>query len=100
MIAMSHSRSGLAPLRLLRSTWVLAVAGSALLLGGCWERPPVDSEQIGFRGVAMQKVDNPRREAEKIAANVAPEAPPAAPAEGPKAGDIYQNVHAVTGAWT
>jgi photosynthetic reaction center cytochrome c subunit len=92
MIAMSHSRSGLAPLRLLRSTWVLAVAGSALLLGGCWERPPVDSEQIGFRGVAMQKVDNPRREAEKIAANVAPEAPPAAPAEGPKAGDIYQNV--------
>ncbi len=70
---------------------VLGVAG-ALLLSGCWERPPVDSEQIGFRGVQMQTVDNPRKADDKVALNQAPEAPAPAAAAGPKAGDIYQNV--------
>jgi photosynthetic reaction center cytochrome c subunit len=62
-----------------------------LSLGGC-ERPPVDTEQGGYRGLGMVGVTNPRIMEEKVKANVAPE--PAAPpvAAGPKASEIYSNV--------
>ncbi len=37
-----------------------------------WERPPMDSEQLGFRGTGMEQITNPRK-AEKIrAANPLP----------------------------
>jgi photosynthetic reaction center cytochrome c subunit len=78
-----------------RSLAVLAVAGSSMLLSGCWEHPPVDSEQIGFRGVGMAKIQNPRVGEQLLAANVVPDSPPPAPDMGdaaPKAAAIYQNV--------
>ncbi len=71
----------------------LAIA-AALVVGlttGC-ERPPMESTQIGYRGVSMEQVKNPRIEAEKMAANQVPVATPPASADGPKAGEIYQNV--------
>ncbi len=37
-----------------------------------WERPPMDSEQLGYRGLGMEQITNPRL-AEKVrAANTAP----------------------------
>lgn len=75
------------PLRvlMLASTLVLG------LLAGC-ERPPVETVQSGYRGTGMEQVYNPRLLAEQAPANEAP-APlePASP-DGPKAGQIYQNV--------
>jgi photosynthetic reaction center cytochrome c subunit len=64
---------------------------AALLLTGC-ERPPVHSTQIGYRGVAMEQVQNPRLLAARYAANVLPPISPPAPAGGPKAGAVYKNV--------
>jgi len=73
-----------------------ALAGAALvaatLLGGCFEAPPVDSEQIGFRGVGMQTMQSTERADALAAANVLPAALPAPPEGGPLAKDIYQNV--------
>lgn len=66
----------------------LTVLVSGVILTGC-ERPPIDTEQVGYRGTAMVLVDNPRAEKAEIVIPT-PQAP-AAPG-GPKAGDIYQNV--------
>ncbi|MFZ5558081.1 MAG: photosynthetic reaction center cytochrome PufC [Pseudomonadota bacterium] len=57
-----------------------------------FEAPPMDTAQIGYRGLAMEQVANPRLQAAKVAANQVPEPVPAVPAEGPKASEIYQNV--------
>ncbi|MFC3147994.1 photosynthetic reaction center cytochrome PufC [Piscinibacterium candidicorallinum] len=72
------------------------IALSALVLGtallaGC-ERPPVTSVQNGPRGTAMVQVYNPRTVAAQVPQNIPPEASPQVPAEGPKAGEVYQNV--------
>ena len=64
-----------------------AAALAALALTAC-ERPPVESEQVGYRGTAMVQVNNPR-----LAVEVDAPAPlPPVPQVGPKAGDIYQSV--------
>ncbi|CAN5337651.1 hypothetical protein BH11PSE10_BH11PSE10_18310 [soil metagenome] len=62
-----------------------------VLLAGC-ERPPVDTVQRGYRGTGMEQVYNPRLLAEQAASNKAPEPLDAASPDGPKAGQIYQNV--------
>ena len=70
---------------------------SALLLGvtalmaGC-ERPPIASQQTGFRGTGMVEMDNPRMKAKLVNANALPEASPKADPNGPKAGTLYKNV--------
>jgi photosynthetic reaction center cytochrome c subunit len=71
----------------------LAIAAIGLLglLAGC-ERPPVETLQGGYRGLAMEEVINPRLDAIKAAKNVVPAAIPAAPADGPLASAVYQNV--------
>lgn len=66
-----------------------ALMGLAVLTVACGERPPIDSEQIGYRGTAMGTVSNPRL---PQADNSMPAAQPAASSAGPRAGDIYQNV--------
>ncbi|MFK7861253.1 MAG: photosynthetic reaction center cytochrome PufC [Granulosicoccus sp.] len=73
---------------------VSAVALLALGLQGCWEAPPMESEQIGFRGVAMWQTANPDVTDPLVALNQVPVALPATPdvPGAPKAGDIYQNV--------
>jgi photosynthetic reaction center cytochrome c subunit len=75
----------------LRGLAALSV-GAALLLTGC-ERPPAKYTQQGFRGTAMQQVENPRTLAAAQAAlpAVPADTPPAGP-DGPKAKDVYQNV--------
>ena len=67
----------------------------AMLFMAGWERPPIDSTQVGFRGVALEQNVNPRLEEDRIAANVVPEEPweLTLPEEGePLAGEIYENV--------
>ena len=66
----------------------VAAVLAAALLSGC-ERPPIETEQVGYRGTGMVQVTNPRAEAPD---NTVPVSQPPASAAGPKAGDIYQNV--------
>jgi len=83
------------------NTHRIAIAGVALalagLLAGC-ERPPVETVQRGFRGTGMTEVYNPRLLAAREALNAVPEAQPAVPAnpDGPKAGQVFQNVKVLT----
>lgn len=71
---------------------LLFVGSAALLAAGC-ERPPMHSEQVGYRGTGIVQISNPRITAAVQAANVLPEAIPALPAtEGPKASQVYKNV--------
>ncbi len=73
---------------------LLGVAGlvvaAVLLLS--FERPPVRTTQIGFRGVGMHDLNNPRALAVRVAANRLPEVPDAADADGPKASETFENV--------
>jgi photosynthetic reaction center cytochrome c subunit len=75
-----------------RSLQLLAVGGLAAALVGCGERPPVVAKQLGYRGTGMEQVSNPRLIAEAAPLHVAPPSAPAASPEGPKAGQVYQNV--------
>jgi photosynthetic reaction center cytochrome c subunit len=74
-----------------RTSVLLATTAAAVLMVGC-ERPPVDSVQIGYRGTGMEQVYNPRTLAKGAALNAAPESAPAASSDGPRAGQVYQNV--------
>ena len=67
-----------------------AVLGAALL-SGC-DIPPQETVQRGYRGTGMEAVYSPEVLADLVAANQVPEAIPAVSSDGPKAGDIYQNV--------
>ena len=58
----------------------------------------LEAEQIGYRGVAMETVSNPRIRGPILAANMPPpksQIPPG-PAVGPKAKDIYKNTFNIT----
>jgi photosynthetic reaction center cytochrome c subunit len=68
------------------------VLGFAALAAGC-ERPPVDTVQRGYRGLAMVEVYNPRIVAREVAANRAPEPLAPAPAGTPAADSVYKNIH-------
>ena len=74
-----------------RTSVLLSTLAAAALLAGC-ERPPMDTKQIGYRGTAMEQVDNPRIVAAKQAANVPPAALDPGSPDGPKAKDVLQNV--------
>jgi len=64
---------------------------AAAALAGC-ERPPVITEQNGYRGTGMDQIYNPRILAKQAGLHVPPAEIPAVPAGGPKAGQVYQNV--------
>jgi photosynthetic reaction center cytochrome c subunit len=74
-------------------TSVRLIAGAlvGVLLAGC-ERPPVKPSQLGFRGVGMEQVVNPRTEAKTLAANAMPELIPPVKPGGQFASKAYQNV--------
>ena len=67
---------------------------SAALLSGC-DIPPQETVQRGYRGTGMEAVYSPEVLQELVAANQVPAAIPAVSSEGPKAGDVYQNVQAL-----
>jgi len=82
---MNHATSNTRP-------WLRLIAlGSLVLLAAC-ERPPMETKQQGYRGTGMVQIVNPRLQGDVAAANQIPVSIPPASAEGPKAGQVYQNV--------
>ncbi len=69
---------------------VTALAGG-LVLAAC-EPPPVVTVQRGFRGTGMQQVYHPANLRAEVDKNAPPPVTPSASPDGPKAGQIYQNV--------
>jgi photosynthetic reaction center cytochrome c subunit len=76
---------------------VFAAALCALVVLLTLERPPALSSQVGFRGVGMQDLSNPRTLAVQVAANRLPEVPDAADTDGPKASETFENVQVLGG---
>ena len=76
----------------MRNLFLGGIATCTLLLSGCWERPPIEPTQNGYRGLAMGEMINPRLMAAKTAANALPEVLPPALEGGPTAGSIHKNV--------
>ncbi|MCK7575063.1 MAG: photosynthetic reaction center cytochrome PufC [Chromatiales bacterium] len=68
----------------------VAVVASVVLLG-C-ERPPPETVQLGYRGVAMEQNYNPRLLEASLKENLPLESLPAAAPGGPKVSDVYENV--------
>jgi photosynthetic reaction center cytochrome c subunit len=70
---------------------LLGLAAAVAVTTGC-ERLPMDSTQIGYRGLAMERVINPRTAAALAANNQMPVPLPATTSDPPMAKDIYQNI--------
>jgi photosynthetic reaction center cytochrome c subunit len=66
------------------------------VLAGCGERPPVHTEQLGYRGTGMEQNRNPRLLQKVVAANQVGNIQPPADTSGPLAKDIYQNVQVLS----
>jgi len=77
----------------LRLIAALTLAG---ILAGCGERPPIETEQLGYRGTGMEQNRNPRLLAKVVAANQVGNILPPADASGPLAKDVYQNVQVLS----
>ncbi len=75
----------------LRSCIPILVLALTASLTAC-ERPPVEVDQLNYRGLGLETVKNPRRLEDKLEASQIPAALPPVPAVGPKASEIYQNV--------
>jgi photosynthetic reaction center cytochrome c subunit len=79
--------------RPIRNITVALGLAATLLMTGCWERPPMESKQLGYRGTGMVDITNPRIDGPVLAAQTIPEVVPAAGDDVPiLAGDIYENV--------
>jgi len=70
----------------------VALLTAAMLLTAGWSRPPVHAAQLGYRGVAIGQISNPRAEELVKFANSLPEPLDPAPATGKKASAEYKNV--------
>ncbi|WP_372621433.1 photosynthetic reaction center cytochrome PufC [Falsiroseomonas sp.] len=88
-------------MRPLKLSWtaqaLIALAGLLVLLIVIFtfERPPVRTAQVGYRGVAMEQLQNPRTARLIVARNQVPEALPAADPptdDADKASAVYENV--------
>ena len=69
-----------------------AVIAAIGLLTACGERPPIKTEQLGYRGTGMEQNVNPRIMAKLVEANQVGPVQPAADGSGPLASEVYQNV--------
>ena len=77
---------------LLLSVVIAMLLGVAMLVMPGWDRPPLKSQQLGYRGLGMVEIDNPRVLAAGQAAHATPAAlAPVAPG-GPSAGSTFKNV--------
>ncbi|MBC7283868.1 photosynthetic reaction center cytochrome PufC [Hoeflea sp.] len=70
---------------------------AAILFGADWDMPPVDTEQIGYRGTGMVLVKDREKQEDLRLANLAPEPLYEADPEGDRAGDVYENVQVLGG---
>ena len=73
----------------------LAAVVASVFVAGC-EAPPPETVQLGYRGLAMEHVQNPGDLARSYKANQPPEVIPAAPPGGPKVSAVYENVQVLS----
>ena len=73
-----------------------ALVAALGLLAACGERPPIDVQQIGYRGTGMEQNVNPRIRAALTAKNQIGGIQPPADTSGPLAKDLYQNVQVLS----
>lgn len=66
--------------------------GAAVLFGADWDTPPVDTDQIGYRGTGMFLTKDREKQADLRLANAVPEPLYEADPEGDRASDVYENV--------
>jgi photosynthetic reaction center cytochrome c subunit len=74
---------------------LLAVVAATLLSIAVflrWERPPMVSEQYGYRGTGMEGIINPRKAAKLATANAVPAPQEKVEPSGTKASAVYENV--------
>jgi len=72
-----------------------SLLGIAMLTTAGWDVPPIETEQVGWRGVAMETVVNPRTRADLIEdSQFPPEVWPLeeSPEGTPLASEVYENV--------
>jgi photosynthetic reaction center cytochrome c subunit len=74
-----------------RFSIAMTAAITAVAVGGC-DWPPPKTKQVGYRGVGMEQVENPKTLAKKLAAIKLPDVLPPADPGGKKASQVYQNV--------
>ncbi len=75
---------------------VFALLTVAMLFTAGWSRPPIVGQQIGYRGLAMDRITTPAAVQRLKRANALPDAIPPASPEGPRAVDVYKNVQVLT----
>jgi len=75
---------------------VATLAAMLGLLAACGERPPIEVQQVGYRGTGMEQNVNPRLREKLIAVNQIGGVQPPADASGPLAKDVYQNVQVLS----
>ena len=66
--------------------------GAAMLTGAGWDTPPVDTDQIGYRGTGMYVTHDREDVAALRAANALPEPQYEPDTTGDRAKDVYENV--------
>jgi len=69
-----------------------ALLGIASFVGVDWDAPPVETEQVGYRGTGMFVSKDAGEAAAGRAANVVPESPWEPDPEGERASEVYENV--------
>ncbi len=74
-----------------RFLWLGLLCSSSLIIG-CEDHPPVEASQMGFRGVGIEQVHNPRRDAKLVAANQVPDPLPPVESSNNRASAAYQNI--------
>lgn len=92
---MAFPKKSLGPVIVLPFVVVGGLLTAAMLFTTDWDRPPIDSEQVGYRGTGMAILRNPRKVAEAAPEHAVLEEPweLELPEEGEElAGDIYENV--------
>ncbi len=74
---------------------LLAIGEITTFLGGILfqgQHPPMVTQQSGYRGTGLVQVHHPRQQEELRLANLVPTAVPPPGDEGPRAGDVYENL--------
>lgn len=79
-------------MKTIRTSWLALLVAASTLLTGCWERPPTDAVQHGFRGTGMEIVYNPRILASQADLNTPPAMLPQPAPGGARATSVYKNL--------
>lgn len=74
------------------ATAAVVLVGAAMIFRADWDLPPIDNEQVGYRGTGLYVQRDREKQAELREANIAPEPLYEALPDGDRAGDIYENV--------